>query len=414
MDSPQTQTRSGSNLLSIAQLIVSGLGIVTSLLAAGGIFILGLVGLFSETVSQVEGTSLLATAWISLLVAALTLPSLVFSIQRLWNRTSSLPSIRGFRLANIAILAWPLVLLLGNLVSGSSSLAWILLPPLGLFAIGLPIWWLIEFSRRNIPVGSRQRGWGLVSFSMLITTPALIFVEVAALLVLFVLFALWISTQPQLVLKLQQLAQQLTIGQPDAEAVLALLSPYMQNPLVILGILVVVAGLVPLIEELFKPLGLWALAGRNLTPGQGFAAGAISGGIFALIESLFYLSNPAGENWAALVAGRAGTGLLHITTTALLGWAMAAAWQNGSYLRLGATYLLSCALHGLWNGLSILAGLSGAIDGLPVNTPLMSTLGPIASVGLGVLIVSLFLLLWWGNRRLRQPVPDGSSSIQTP
>lgn len=413
MDSPQTQPRRGSDILSIAQLIVSGLGIVSSLLAAGGILILGLVGLFSETINQEEVTSLLATAWISLLVAVLAAPSLVFSIQRLWNRAPVLPKINGFRLATLSLLVWPLVLLLGGLVSRSSTLTWLLLPPLGLLAIGLPIWWLIEFSRRHIPVGSQQRGWGLVSFSMLITTPLLMFVEVLALLVGIVMFALWISSQPQMLIRLQQLAQQLTIGQPDPEAILEMLSPYLQNPAVIIVILLVVAGLVPLIEELLKPLGLWALVGRNLTPAQGFAAGAISGGIFALIESLFYLSNPMGDSWAELVAGRAGTGLLHITTTALLGWAMAAAWQNGSYVRLGATYLLSCALHGLWNGLSILAGLSGAFEGLPNSSPVMNSLSPISYAALGVLIVSLILLLWWGNRKLRQPAPEPSTNLQT-
>lgn len=414
MDSPQTQPRQGSNLLSIAQLIVSGLGIAGALLAAGGIVILALVGRFSETAGLQEITTLLATAWISVLIALLAVPSLVFSIQRLWNRAPALPSIQGFRLATISLLVWPLVLLLGNLISRSSSLAWLLLPPIGLLAIGLPVWWLIEFARRKISVGSRQRGWGLVSFSMLVTTPVLMTVEIVALLVLVLLFALWITSQPQMLMKLEQLVQQLSIGQPDTEQVLNLLSPYLQNPLVILGVLLVVAGLVPLIEELLKPLGMWALAGRNLTPAQGFAAGAISGGTFALIESLFYLSNPSGESWAVLVAGRAGTGLLHTTSTALLGWAMASAWQNGSYLRLGATYLLSCALHGLWNGLSILSGLSGIFDGLPSSLPLMRSIGPIASAGLGILMMVLLLLLWWGNRKVRLPEAEISSNLQTP
>lgn len=403
MDSHQTQPRQGTDVLSIAQLIVSGLGILTSLLGAGGILILGLAGLFSETISQEEVTSLLATSWISLLVAALAVPSLIFSFQRLWNRAPAIPRINSFRLASLSILVWPLVLLLGSLIVRSSTLTWLLLPPLGLLAIGLPVWWLIEFTRRKIMVGSQQRSWGLVSFSMLITTPLLMFVEILALFVLVVMFALWISTQPQVMFRLQQLAQQLTIGQPDPEAVLEMFTPYLQNPTVIFVVLLVVAGLVPLIEELLKPLAMWALAGRNLTPAQGFAAGAICGGIFALVESLFYLSNPLGNSWAQLVAGRAGTGILHIATTALLGWAMASAWQKGSYLRLGGTYLLACVLHGLWNGLSVLAGLSGAIDGLPMNSMVMQNLGPIASVGLGVLVISLLFILWWGNRRLRQP-----------
>jgi hypothetical protein len=412
MESSQIQPRPSSNILSIAQLIVSGLGILSSLLAAGGIAILGLVGLFSESVNQTEVTPLLATAWISVLVAVLAVPSLVYSIQRLWNWTPALPHINSFRLASILLLVWPLVLLLGNLIARSGSLAWLLLPPLGMLAVGLPIWWLVEFTRRKVSSGSLQRSWGLVSFSMLITTPVLMLVEILTLLVLVLGFAVWLSTQPELVILLQRLVERLSIGQPDAQEVIELVSPYLQNPWVIFAVLAVVAGVVPLIEELLKPLAMWALAGHHLTPAQGFAAGAICGGTFALIESLFYLSSPMGADWAVLAAGRAGTGLLHITTTALLGWALAAAWQDGSYLRLGATYLLSCALHGLWNALSILGGLAGQFGDPPANINLMNNLGQIAKISLGVLIVSLFLTLWWSNRRLARPAPDALVDIQ--
>ncbi len=394
-------TSTKPDYLTIAQIIVSGLGLVLSLLGAFSMALFGIIGL-TRASDPVSITPLFSTAWISLLAAGLAVPSLVYSVQRLSGRPARLPNIDGFRLANILILIWPLVLLLGNILSGQQQLAWLLLPPLQLLAVGIPVFWLVEIARHKLPLSSRQRGWGLVNFSVFITTPMLMLAEVLAMLVIFIFLVLWISSQPDLVNLLERLAQRVVNAPPNPEAVLEIVRPYLQNPLLIFGVLAIVAGLVPLIEELLKPLGVWALAGRQLSPAEGFVAGGLCGAAFGLVESLFYLSNPLGEGWALLAAGRAGTALLHTVTSALIGWALASAWQNGAYLRLGLTYMLAVFLHGLWNGLTILTGLGSALDTPPANLRLLTNLARIAPIGVAILGLGMFGVLWRSNYYLRR------------
>ena len=394
-----------TDYMTIAQLVVSGLGFAIALLTAGVLALAGAINLFGE-VGQPTSTNLMfGMAWISLLIAILAVPSILFSIQRLSGREvfpwlARYPR-NSFRLATLLLLVWPLVLLLGNLLSSGSSLAWLLLPPLQLLAAGIPTWWLIEIARRNLRSGSRQRGWGLVNFSMFISTPALMVIELIAMGVLLVLFIMWASTQPELIRELERLAERLVTVQADPEAVLQMLSPYLLNPWVIFSAFAITAGLVPLIEEFLKPLAIWLLAGRRLTPSEGFVAGVLCGGAFGLVESLFYLTNPTGDGWAVLAAGRAGTILLHISTTALVGWAMAKTWQTGAYLRLAAAYLAAVALHGLWNGMAIFSALPSLVQNPAEDMRLIYNLSKAAPFGIALLAVLLFALLIGINRYLR-------------
>ncbi len=385
-----------------AQLAISGLGLVFSLLGAAVLALLGLVDLAGAPGSTLNVSALFSTTWICLLTAALAVPSLITSIQRLGARAPSLPQVSGFRLASVMILLWPLVLFFGNVISRQTRLAWLLLPPLQLLAVGLPVWWLIEIAGRKLPLRSLKRGWGVVNFSLFITTPTLMVVEILVVVALVIGFAFWASTQPALVASMQRLIQGMANGgQPNPDAIMQMLAPYLQSPLFIFGALAFVAGLIPLIEELLKPLAVWFLAGRRLTPAEGFVAGALCGGSFALLESLLYLSNPIGEGWSLLAAGRAGTELLHITTTALIGWALAYAWQNGAYLRLGLTYLLGASLHGLWNALTVLTSLPAMINNPPASLRPLLTLARIAPAGIVILVFLLIALLWGGNRILQ-------------
>ncbi len=398
--------------MTLAQLIISGLGLAFSLMAAAMLFLIGFVGLFSETVLMANILPMFTLAWVSLLAAALALPSLLFSIGQIRGRTPQLPRIQGFRLASIFLLLWPLVLVLGNLLASQTRIAWLVMPPLQILAIGLPIWWLFEVASRRLSVGSHKRGWGVVNFGLFLTTPTVILVEMVILGFLFMLIILWIMTQPDLMNELERLAQQILATQPDPDKIIEYIRPYLQNPLVIFGIFAVIAGLVPLIEELLKPLALWALAGQRLTPAQGFVGGALSGGSFALLESLLSLSDPGQGQWVALAAGRAGTALLHITTTALVGWALALAWQKGSYLRLGATYLLAVGLHGVWNMLSIFSGLGIILEEIPQNMQILNVFSQAAPFALVALVLLLFTLLWLVNLRLQrtEPIKDRITS----
>ncbi len=107
-----------------------------------------------------------------------------------------------------------------------------------------------------------------------------------------------------------------------------------------------------MIEEALKPIGVWLLFGRRLTPAAGFAAGALSGAGYALIESLALTSS--GEAWSSLVLARTGTSAVHILTAGLTGWALVLAWQKRRFLPLLLAYLCAVMIHGLWNGLTLM------------------------------------------------------------
>jgi hypothetical protein len=398
---PSLESEHPTDYLTIAQVIVSGFGMIVSLGLAAIVIVIGLIGLFGGTIDWISATTVLSFGWVSLLMGALAGPSLFFSIRRLMGTPSATPRLAGFRMVNIALLLWPLVLVLGNLIAGESSLAWLLLPPLQLLAVGLPVWWVFELARYKIYTGSHQRGWGIFNFSVFITTPAVMAAELVLFGGLLAAFVAWLMQRPDLLSELEALSTRLLTMQDDPDAILALLAPYIQNPLVIFGALALIAGVIPLLEELLKPLALWPLASRGITPAQGFVAGALCGAAFALLESLLSLSGPAVQGWAQLALGRAGTALLHITASALIGWAMADAWQRGAYLRLVLVYLLSSVLHGVWNMFSLLYGLNTVLEGVPEEMQAIALLGRIAPIGIIILAILIFFVLLGINRRLR-------------
>ena len=156
---------------------------------------------------------------------------------------------------------------------------------------------------------------------------------------------------------------------------------------------------VPAVEELFKPLGVWLLARKLDSPAQGFALGALSGASYALIETIG-VSGQGGE-WATLLFTRIGTGLLHITTSALMGAAIVFVLRERRYLRLLGTYLLAVTLHGLWNTSAILYTFSTLAKTLG-QTDRLSTIQPITMIALSLLAVGLFAILLRSNHQMQK------------
>ena len=118
------------------------------------------------------------------------------------------------------------------------------------------------------------------------------------------------------------------------------LETYLMQPSTLYIALLFGALIVPLLEELFKPIGVWLLVGRKPSPAQGFAAGLLSGAGYALFEN-FSLGASAGEDWAMVVVARIGTSLIHIVTAGLMGWALSLSLDGETIPAAGA--LLSCS-----------------------------------------------------------------------
>jgi len=376
-------------------LIVSGIGVATAL--AGGALMLagGGIALMGMPAAELNTLSLFNLAWVTLFVGVLCAPAAVFSFLEIRAKPIRGSRRSWFLAASAGMLLWGALVFLFAPVE-TSPLAWLFLPPLVLLTTVLPLWWYLEIARRGSHPEPLARTWGVVSFSLLITLPLIIVLELVVLILAVVAGGVFLSTQPGF--EQQMIVLQQFLSDPNTDPVLLMdfFNGLLQRPEVIFGVLVLVSGVIPLLEELFKPLAVWLYAGDRLTPAQGFLAGTISGACFALWENLTALSASGDGTGTAILVARVGTGLLHITTAGLVSWGMASFWGDRRRLgRLIGVYILAVILHGLWNASGVISGVAPLLQ-FPLDAPsgLSQTL---TNVGIGVLgtlvLVNLGVLL---------------------
>ena len=292
-------------------------------------------------------------------------------------------------------------ILVGSWVSGFEKINWLVLPFLTIPAVVLPLAGLLALGTRDLPLGTSWQSWSVLGLGMTLVPFLLLILEILiAILLLFGVIA-YVTTQPDLIHRLQGISQQILVLGPQSESAQELLSPWLTKPGVIVIALLYTALFVPAVEEIFKPLGVWLLASKLDSPAQGFALGALSGASYALIETIG-VSSQGGE-WASLLFTRIGTGLLHITTSALMGAAIVSAIRQRRYLRLLATYVLAVTLHGLWNTSAILYTFSNLAK-LLGHTDLLSTIQPMTIIAMGVLVIGLLAILLSSNSRMRRTI----------
>lgn len=391
----------GFSILVLVVALPLALGFV--LLALGEFLMPGIPGV------QVESVSLLLLAVSAVFVCLLVLPSAWFSLQNLIGRRErALAPQPPARQAWLWFLPLPLIILAGYGAARAGG-AWVyLLPFLHVAAVALTAAFLFALGSRGLSIGSRQRFWGVLG-SGLVLGPFLILLAELFFLMLFGLAAvLTLSANPELLEQLMLAMESVPDSPQAAEELLNLLEPYLANPVVLYAILAFAAGIVPLVEEALKPIGVWLLFSRRLTPTAGFVGGLLSGAAYGTFESLSL--SMTGEAWAALVITRGGTTLLHIFTAGLVGWGLALAFQRSRFLNLVLSYLAAVLLHGLWNGLTLFSTLS-ELDflQLPADHPALalSRLAPFGLMGLVLAILILLLLL---NGRFRRRIAGQDQS----
>lgn len=390
--------------LHMPSLLQGVLSAIAFLFLAGGALVAAFMGMMSAVLQdQTIGDPLSLFLMSALLFGSgmLMLPSVYYGLFRAVGRPTfdMLPWLCRLR-PSLWIFAFPLVLLIGYGVYQLPILSWIVLPPLHLLGVGIPVGWMLFLAVRDLPLGSAQRFWGVFG-SGLVLAPALITVfELLAAFVFLLIASIYVASQPELLNKILSLAQTLPETPPSPEALLDELGPFLIRPAVLFGALSFGAVLVPLIEELIKPIGVWLLASRRLRPAAGFAAGALSGAGYALFESLALTSS--GQAWPALMVARIGTASVHILTTAITGWALVQAWTRRRYLLLGLSYLTAVTLHGLWNGLTIFSAFAvlAEVQNLPLEIPGTNEMAIVAPSALLFLGMASLVALIWFNRRL--------------
>jgi len=398
---------------SVLFLVFSSLGMLLGLGGAVMLAFLGLVALVAGEaggVQQVTGAlSLAATA---LLVALLCLPGVIHAYRALRGHVRPMrPLGRGLPWLTLGVLAWPLLVGLYGALEKAPG-AWLVLPPLIVVSALLPLLWFLYLGAQGLALDWESDGWGVISTSLVITMPLILVVEVGLFLVLAVGAFVWVAGRPELAQQLQDLVR--TLETVDPRVLEAYLQDVFSQPGVLTLLLLLVAGAIPLIEEFFKPLAVWTFAGRKITPAQGYLIGLLAGACFALLENLSALSGVAGMGSLPTLVGRLGTALLHMTTSGLVGWSLASAWQGHGPWRVLGTYLLAVFLHSLWNAFGLLMGI-GTLFPMPSSaTSQLAHLGSLAPIILGILAIFNFIFILAANRHFRREVAAGRETPPPP
>lgn len=366
-------------------------------------FASSLADVFSGESIQARQTILAATSFFEavILVVAAYVAIQRYREQAFVTRDASFTI--GFRAVAISLLITGIIILMGQQWGDNTSFNWLLLPLLTVPAVLLPIFVILGLGVRHIPLGTRWQSWGIFGVAMTLSPFLLAILEVVVLLIVVSLIVAVLMSQPDFANEMQRLLRQLAVMRPQPEEMQNVLMPYLVHPAIIGIAFSYFSLLVPMIEELLKPLGVWISASRISSPAQGFALGALSGAAYALIETFGVSAQTA--DWANLLLSRIGTDVLHITTSALMGAAIIYAVRERRYFRLVGTYILAVSLHGLWNGLAILYSFSVITDFLGKQNSFTRFQSPVI-IGMMVLAIFIFGILLLSNRRMRATLPS--------
>ena len=386
-------------------LVFSALGIFVSLLAAAGI-IFSLVSLPDSASSPADLLPVASAGALALLSGLLHLPALVISLKSLRGKATPINQPALFKAASLAGLGW-----LINMVAGFFAIrvqaSWYVFVPLTLLAVAIPVWWLVEFSRRGLPRSTALREWGTLTIGLSATPLLIMAVELMLVLVITLAVLVVLSGQPGFMEQLGKVTQNLDLYQGGIDQLEQLIMEISRNPVIASALFLMIGVLAPFVEELFKPMALWFLLKRPLKDYEGFSLGLISGGAFALLESAGLVSQIGPETWVQAVALRAGTGLLHIGLSGLVGYGLVSSWNQKRFGH-ALLYLLGAAgLHGAWNSLALLSSFSATSIPAASAAEFQPTPGSILPVvGMVVVFGTVLFIVLRINKTLRQSLEN--------
>lgn len=387
---------------SLLTLIILGISILLLFLASFALGIGSVISLFSgEGTPAAEMISAFAFGFEIILLLVCTW----FVLQKVMRRGQADEQLKfpfaWWQLFAVAGLVTICIFIGGAVaVTEVALLGWLVLPVLTVLVIAAPIWLLFGIGSDGIEMGPRWRFFAVFGLGMTIAPAVMVLLEMLILVVMVIGGALYLAiSQPGLVEELAGIAQMLQ-NQQNPEDLLEWFAPYI-TPVVIAAGIGYIAVIVPLIEELLKPLAVWLFARKIESPAQGFVLGLLSGAAFALFESL-NASADGSISWAAIVSVRAGTAILHITLSGLVGWGIVSAFKEKRIGRLAAAYFTAVLIHGLWNAAA--AGTGIAVIGEYIGKPeWLFMYVPALVCGLLVLGIGMFAILIKYNRTLKTP-----------
>ena len=396
--------KKGKKLPGALLFLLSALGIMFGLATAGS----ALKILFTVSNLPLEPSglwTLLPPAGLALTIGALQVPLAIAAWKRIRGRPISAPQPSLFRASQTALVVWVFLLIGGFFLSREQNVP-ASLAVVTIAAVLLPVWFLVEFFRRNLPRSTTLREWGSLSIGLSIAPVMILVLESAILIAAALAMAITLGFNTNFLSQIQQLPLEMMPGQNSLESLETALYTLAQNPVIAAGILLVLGGIAPFVEELFKPMAVWFLLKRPLTNREGYTLGLISGGAFALLESLGVINQISGTEWIAAILLRAGTGVLHIGLSGLVGYGLVKSFNEKRFERYALYQLAATALHGGWNSLALATGFSAAhvpeniING---NNWLLQT----AAVALmGAIFITIILINLKIQRTLRAQISE--------
>ncbi len=363
-------------------LIVAGsLGLGLSLLIAAALGLLSLIAK-QPIALGVEAASIFA-------LGVLGVPAIYWGFKGSADRAVRRPGQAWI----LAMLLYPLALVLGILAFEVGTLPIVLGPIAHIIAAGAPVLLVASVSLARGPLTSARRRWAHLLAGSWVTPPLSLFLELLILVPFGLLMILGLFLIPESQSLLQELA---AIDLSSEAELINLTERLLTQPIVILLGVGLLSGAVPLIEELLKTITIWPLLGKPMSARYAFLGGALGGAGYALFESLF-LPQP-GEDWVITMVARAGTPLIHAFNTGLVCWGLAEGVRRKRWLFSAGTYVLAVGLHGMWNLAAIgigLAGLGIESDAGSLGPSLLNTVGYLGLLGLlGLTVGSLAGLIW--------------------
>jgi len=385
-----------AHLPSVMLLCLSGFSSMV-FLSAG--FLMGVAGIIEFITGEVEmsGSTLMLAAG-SIFLGFLLLPAVYYSLMHIMDKPAR--EIPFHRVPTSAIAAIWVVFALSTVILAEVGSMAPLSIPLNLATLVLPVWVFIRIGLRGLDAGSNERRWGTFTVGLTLVPILIGIAEVIVILIAGTGIILWVVLNPQLINSLESLSMRLMYSS-NPDTITRILAPYIFNPTMMVAVLVFFSLLIPIIEELIKPLGVWLSPNKTISPSQGFALGVLGGAAYALVESLGVSPGFSGTgNLLSII--RAGTDLLHITTAGLMGWALVSAWRERKYIQLGITYLVVILIHGLWNAMALSSAAQIAVEYISNPSPWLINMPIVASMGLVILSIVNLLILIMANRKINR------------
>ncbi len=380
-----------------------------SLLAVFSLLLISLVSVIAVLVGGVSSDlGLLDTQVISsfLFLAGLgfagilLIPSTIYSGRRLFGNKP--PVLAQWDKMIWLVYLFPLPILFGYLIQNGPGWSLYLLPFVHVLANGVSIFWVLNLGRMKFPAKSAQRNWGAFGAGLTLA-PAIIFViEVLLLLIIGVIWLVLIEARPDLEQDILYLLNLVYESSAESEIPARWAGEFVARPEVSGTIFVYFSLLVPLVEELLKPIAVYFLLGRKLRPWEGFIIGATAGAGYALFENLTI--GAVADAWTFVIISRLGTSAIHILTTGMVGWGLASAWTDKKYARLASSFIAAVALHGVWNGLNIFTALADFPSYQDQISPFFVNFARYAPVGLTLLALGSIVGLLRANSLLRRAI----------